>query len=172
MSQQKNVLFVITTIFLWFQLGCTNNNSELSTELSFAEKEQIKLEIQSTLEDYTIYAQSKNVKQILSFWSNSADFIHAGDGEIFGDYKKWESFVIDITPKIEEWIYWRYFNFNTIVLSRKAAACTVELEYAFMMDGEKHEVKGSWTYVFRKNANDWQVVTDNGTHIPINIDDE
>ena len=57
------------------------------------------------------------------------------------------------------------------MLSRNAAAYTMNFENAFIENGETRTVTGSWTYVLRKSDLGWQVVMSNGTHIGLSYDE-
>lgn len=116
-------------------------------------------------------AKSKDVEGMLSFWSDSEDFIHAGDGSIFGGYEKWSNWMRSKNDEIDEWLYWNNTDIHVIVLARNAAAYTMNFEFAFIEGGETRKVKGSWTYVFRKTQSSWQVVMSNGTHIGLSYDE-
>jgi ketosteroid isomerase-like protein len=154
-------------------MGCNIDNSSRLEVLTEEEKEQIELEILQTVEDYVEKVKSRDLEGILSFWSDSEDFIHAGDGSIFGGYEKWSNWIRrHITnDAIEEYLYWNNTDIHVIVLARNAAAYTMNFENAFMENSETRKVTGSWTYVFRKSESCWQVVMSNGTHIGLSYDE-
>ena len=62
-------------------------------------------------------------------------------------------------------------DIHAIVLSRDAAAYTMNFENAFIENVETHKVTGSWTYVFRKSELGWKVVMSNGTHVGLSYDE-
>ena len=154
-------------------MGCNSDNSSQSTELPEEVKKKIDLEIRQRVDDYFENVKSKDIEGMLSFWSDSEDFIHAGDGRIFGDYNKWSNWLKNRNRKgtVDEWLYWNNTDIHIIVLSRNAAAYTMNFENAFIENGKTRKVTGSWTYVFRKSESGWQVVMSNGTHIGLSYDE-
>ncbi len=166
--------FAICSVFLFlFILGCNSDNSLQSTELTVEEKKQLELEISQTVDTYFESVKSRDIAGMLSFWSDSEDFIHAGDGRIFGDYDKWSNWLKDRHSKgiVEKYLYWNTSDIHVIVLSKDAAAYTMNFENAFIQNGETREVTGSWTYVLRKSDSGWQVVMSNVTHFGLNYDE-
>lgn len=160
-------------LFFVLLMGCNIDNSSRSEGLTDESKVQIELEIRQTVDDYFENVKSKNLEAILSFWSDSEDFIHAGDGSVFGGYEKWSSWLKDMNNKgtVEEWLYWNKSDIHVIVLSKDAAAYTMNFESAFIENGETRTFTGSWTYVFRKSESKWKVVMSNGTHIGLSYDE-
>jgi ketosteroid isomerase-like protein len=166
--------FAICNILVFVLLvGCRIDNSSEPEELSIESMEQIESEIRQTVDDYFENVKSKNLDAMLSFWSDSEDFIHAGDGSVFGGYEKWSNWLTDRNKKgtVEEWLYWNNSDIHVIVLSKDAAAYTMNFENAFIENGETRKVTGSWTYVFRKSELGWQVVMSNGHHIGLSYDE-
>lgn len=166
--------FTICCAFLIsFFLGCNSDNSSQSTELTKAVKEQIELEVRQTVDTYFESVKSRDILGMLSFWSDTEDFIHAGDGRIFGDYDKWSNWLKDRHSKgiVEKYLYWKNSDIHVIVLSEDAAAYTMNFENAFIQNGETRQVTGSWTYVLRKSDLSWQVVMSNGTHLGLSYDE-
>ena len=128
----KNILL----IFALFVLSCTPYKEKTSKfdVLSKEVKEQIELEVRQRVDDYFEDVQSKDIKGMLSFWSNSEDFIHAGDGSIFGNYDKWSNWLLDRYNKgtVEKWLYWKNSDIHVIVLSKDAAAYTIITRTTFL----------------------------------------
>ena len=51
-------------------------------------------------------------------------------------------------------------------LSKDAATATTEFETSrITIDGDTVNVRGAWTYVFRRSNGDWDVVHTNGPHV-------
>lgn len=113
------------------------------------EREQIDREIRQTVSDYFEAAKAKDVEKLLSFWSDSEDFVIAGDGNVLGGYDKWAAWLVAKMDQIDKWIYWNVDDIHVTILSRNAAAYTMNFDYSFIEQGETREVNGSWTYVFR-----------------------
>ncbi len=131
--------------------------------MSDAERSRIEQEVRQTVENYVEAVKDADLPKILSFWGDFDDFVHAGDGSIFGDHEKWSAWITDNLP--DEWLYWNNSDIHVAVLAPTAAAYTMNFESAWVKDDQTQEVTGSWTYVFRKTAAGWQVVQSNGTHI-------
>ena len=166
MTAMKNKLLLpikISVLLLLFLTRCSNKES-LQTELSNSEKDDIKKEIIQIVDNYFESVKSNDIEEILIFWSNSDDFIHAGDGSIFGGYKEWSSYLREWTNPDRKWLYWNNKDIHVIVIDRIAASYTMNFENAFIEKGDTIKVKGSWTYVFRKENSEWKVVASNGMH--------
>ena len=135
-----NILFYFTicsVLFFALIMGCNIDNSSRPEELSDEAKKQIELEIRQTVDDYFEDVKSKDIEAAISFWSDSEDFIHAGDGRVFGGYEKWTNEMRNFNKDIvEEWLYWNNSDIHVIVLSRDAAAYTMNFENAFIENGE------------------------------------
>ena len=162
----KNKLLLtikITTLLLLFLTRCSNKES-LQTELSNSEKDNIKSEIIQRVDVYYEAVKNNNIKEILTFWSSSDDFIHAGDGSIFGGYKEWSIWLREWTKPDRIWLYWNNKDIHVIVIDKIAASYTMNFENAFIEKGDTIKVKGSWTFVFRKENSEWKVVASNGMH--------
>lgn len=158
--------WVLGAVFMSvLMLGCGGGRRASPDTLSAEEKEQIEREIRRTVDEYFEAVKSKDLPNILSFWSNSEDFVHAGDGRIFGGYQEWSSWLKNNIDGADEWLYWNNTDIHVLVLARNAACYTMNFENAAIRNRETQEVRGSWTYVFRKAESGWQVVHSNGTHI-------
>jgi ketosteroid isomerase-like protein len=168
----KPNLSFCTTIYSAFLLfaGCNGDHSLGSHGLTEKLKGQIELEIRQRVDDYF---QAKDVEAMLSFWSDSEDFIHAGDGRIYGGYEKWSNWIKNWNREgnIDQVLYFNRSDIHVVVLSEDAAAYTMNFEWSFVQNGETRIVPGSWTYVFRKSDLGWQVVMSNGTHIGFSYDE-
>lgn len=127
-----------------------------------ADRAQIEREVRQTVDAYIAAAQANDLPKILSFWGDFDDFIHAGDGRVFGDRKTWTAWIAENLP--DEWLYWNNSDIHVAVLAPNAAVYTTNFEFAWINAGKKQEVTGSWTYVFRRTQAGWQVVHSNGTH--------
>ena len=102
------------------------------------------------------------------FWSDSEDFIFAGDGRILGGYKEWTDDMSQFTEITNRFPYWENKNIKIEVLSRNAASYTMEFDNGRIgVTGDTLHTKGAWTYVFRRDKGDWRVIQTNGT--PKNI---
>ena len=133
------------------------------------EREQIDQEIRQTVSDYFDAVRAKDIEKLLSFWCNSEDFVFAGDGRIRGGYDEWTKWLVARMGQIDRWESWEVSDIHVTILSRNAAAYTMNFHYSFVEQGKQRAVRGSWTYVFRHQSEGvWQVVAGNGTHIPVN----
>ena len=61
------------------------------------EKEEITAEIIEVVDKYIEAVTSNDLEKTLAFWSDSDEFIHAGDGSIIGGYAEWSSWLRDWT---------------------------------------------------------------------------
>ncbi len=134
-----------------------------------ADKSQIEQDVRETVENYVEAIKAGDLPLILAFWGDFEDFIHAGDGRVFGNHEKWTTWISNNLP--DEWLYWNNSDIHVSVLARNAAAYTMNFEVSFIKDGETVKITGSWTYVFRKTSAGWQVVQSNGTHVGWSYDE-
>lgn len=165
---------IFSLIAFLLLVGCSNSNSSGLEKLTDDLRLQIEMEIRKTVEDYLENVKSKNLEGILSFWSDSEDFVHAGDGSIFGGYEEWSNWLINRNKSgvVEKWLYWNNSDIHVIVLDKNAAAYTTNLEMSFISQGDTTEVTGSWTYVFRRTEAGWKVITSNGTHVGLSYENQ
>ena len=130
------------------------------------ERAAITEEITQTLDRYIDANMRRDLDDILVFWSDSEDFVFAGDGVILGGYDEWVELVTQLTADTEKWLKWEINNVHVEVLSENAASCTFEFEYAKLTrNGATERLRGAWTYVFKKNGGSWKVIQTNGTHV-------
>lgn len=142
-----------------------------SETISEADRARVEREVRQAVVDYVEAVKAKDLPRILSFWGDFDDFVHAGDGRIFGDHDKWTSWLKENTKNTDEWLYWNNTDIHVAVLAQDAAAYTTNFENSYVEDGETHKVTGSWTYVLRKTEAGWQVVHSNGHHIGFSYDE-
>ena len=166
MTFMKNKLLLATQVsilLILFLTGCSSKES-LQTELSNAEKEEIRAEIIQIVDDYYEAVTSNDIERILTFWSSSDEFIHAGDGSIFGGYKEWSSYLRGWTKPDRIWLFWNNKDIHVVVIDKVAASYTMNFENSFIEKSDTVRVKGSWTFVFRKEGSEWKVIASNGMH--------
>ena len=158
---KSQFLLHLALIVLITFTSCKKTDERKLTRL---EKEQITKEIVGVVDNYFKVVQANDIDQILEFWSDSEEFIHAGDGSIVGDYEKWSNWLKDWTNPDRKWLYWNNTDVHVIVLDKMTGTYTMNFDNAFILDGDTMKVKGSWTYVLRKEGVEWKVITSNGTH--------
>lgn len=156
----KNLIGVIIILIL---IGCQSNNSQ---ELSEQEKSKIKNEINNRVDRYFEAVKLLNLEEMYEFWSESEDFIFAGDGRILGGNKEWTNEMNEFAEITDHFIYWNNKNIKIEVLSQNAASYTMEFDNERIgVSGDTLNTKGAWTYVFKRDKGDWRVIQTNGTHI-------
>jgi ketosteroid isomerase-like protein len=130
--------------------------------LSSAQEDQIKTEVRQTLTDYFNAFTSGDMEKTHAFWGDFDDFIHAGDGRVFGDRDKWLAWIDANQP--DEYISWNHSDIHVAVLAANAASYTMNFEVVSKTGGEEATVTGSWTNVLRKTNDGWRAVHSNGKH--------
>ncbi len=144
-------------------LACT---SPPRGELTSAESELIRAEIQQVLDDYVEAVKRKDLDAQLRFWSDSGELVFAGDGAILGGYDEWAADLKRYTDETEEWQRYDWHNIHIAPLSRDAASATIEFDVLkTTTDGGTWARTGSWTYVFKRFSDGWKVIQTNGHHI-------
>ena len=148
---------------LAFMCGCQPGSSD---DVSPAEREAIVQEIKQTIDEYINAIQRIDLDAQLSFWSDSEEFVFAGDGAILGGYSEWAEQLRQVNQVNKKWNYFNISNLHVVVLSRDAASATLEFENSKeKTNGETLRQRGVWTYVFKNYDGQWRVIQTNGTHI-------
>ena len=158
----KNLILLLN--FALITMSCVNQEQQNLTELSQEEKENIKVEISNAVDNYNKAITSNDIDNMINFWSDSEEFIHAGDGMVVGGYEEWTNWLRDWFNPERNWLYWRGSNVNIVVLSKEAALYTYKFEDAYVDGVDTTRVEGAWTFVFRKENSDWKVIASNGAH--------
>ena len=155
-------LTLIYILFISAIIGCQESGSN---ELTDQERQNLEGEIIERLNNYADAVVNKNIDDILSFWSNSDDFVFAGDGAIIGGYNEWAAIAIRDNDQALKWINWNWNNVHIKILSKESASATVEFNYKKInIQQDTISGYGSWTYVFLKNKDEWKVIQSNGHH--------
>ena len=152
---------VAAAILLCILCGCGPNDPASET-LSSEDRANIEAEVRQALDDYGAACVAGDMEQIKAFWGDFDDFIHAGDGRVFGDREKWLKWITDNSSG--KMISWVFSDVHVAVLGPSAASYTANFEVVSVVDGEEVTVTGSWTYVLRKTDAGWRVVHSNGKH--------
>jgi len=158
----KITILVIVCIFLLLTSCRTDNSQELSKQ----DISKIKKEIINRVDQYFEAVKVLDIEEMVKYWSDSEDFIIAGDGKIIGGYKEWTDQQRAFASITDHYIFWENKNINVEVLSRNAACYTMEFNNGrISTSGDTLNTKGAWTYVFKKYNGDWKVIQTNGAHI-------
>jgi ketosteroid isomerase-like protein len=130
--------------------------------LTVTDKARIEAEVRQTVADYIAMVLAGDYETAYEFWGDFDDFIHAGDGRIFGDHDSWIAWMANHQP--DEFQSWKNTDIHIAVLASNAAAYTMNFETVVVTNGEEARTTGSWTYVMRKTDAGWRVVHSNGKH--------
>ena len=141
--------------------GCDSSESP-GVSLSTEDTARIEAEVREALDDYAAVAVAGDQERVAAFWGDFEDFIHAGDGRVFGDRDAWLEWIAANQP--DETLSWEWSDVHVAVLGRNAAAYTANFEVVNVVGGEEATTTGSWTYVLRKTDDGWRVVQSNGKH--------
>lgn len=142
--------------------GCGTDENCSGTSLSPGDTARIEAEVRQALEDYGAAVVAGDRERVEFFWGDFDDFIHAGDGRVFGDREAWLEWMA--LNKADETVSWQFSDVHVAVLGAKAAAYTANFEVVNVADGVESITTGSWTYVLRKTDEGWRVVQSNGKH--------
>lgn len=154
--------FAVLSLLL-FGVGCQTDNSG---EMTAATRDQIVQEIADLLDAYSDAVATWDMDAINSFWGNSRSFVFAGDGAILGGHEEWSATLRQYGEEVDRWLKFEYRNVHVAALSTNAATATAEFEHSRVtVDGDTVNVRGAWTYVFKKSDEKWDVVHTNGTHV-------
>ena len=153
---------VVSTCLVIGLCACESDINSMGTDLSAADKAGIESEVRQALENYAAAAIAGDREKLMAFWGDFDDFIHAGDGRIFGGRESWIAWMAAHQP--DETVSWEYSDVHVAVLGGTAASYTANFEVVSIRDGEESTTTGSWTYVLRKTDDGWRVVHSNGKH--------
>ena len=155
----KNLFITFYLCSLFFS-GCINK-SELTEKEAAIIENQIKVRVEEYIESVKVL----DFESMLDFWSDSKDFVYAGDGRVLGGYKEWHASMKNFVQTTKQVLSWNNQNIHIKALSDNAASYTMEFEVSFIgVKGDTSHVKGAWTYVFEKSNGKWKVIHTNGTH--------
>ena len=150
--------------------GCDPGESP-GVSLSAEDTARIEGEVRQALDDYAALAVAGgDQERVAAFWGDFEDFIHAGDGRVFGDRDAWIAWLAANQP--DETLSWEYSDVHVAVLARNAASYTANFELVNVVGGEEETITGSWTWVLRKTDGGWRVVHSNGKHNEFSYYDE
>lgn len=150
--------------------SCKANDDSACVGLSAADTVRIEAEVRQALDDYGASNVAGDWERVDSFWGDFDDFIHAGDGRVFGDRNAWISWMH--ANRSNNAVSWEYSDVHVAVLGANAASYTANFEVVNMVDGEESTITGSWTWVLRKTEDGWRVVHSNGKHNGFSYYDE
>ncbi len=63
-----------------------------------AERSRIEKEVRQTVQSYVEAVKANDLPTMRAFWGDFDDFVHAGDGRVFGDHDKWTAWLADNLP--------------------------------------------------------------------------
>ncbi len=154
----------ILIVVAWHFIANTAAGDALNTETKIL----VTNEIREVLEGYRDAMLSRDYDAMIAFWSDSDDFVLAGDGRILGGIDAWQTETTKHYKDTSSWEIWDWQNVQILPLSELAASATVEFRFRWVdKDGASQNARGAWTYVFRKEGGDWKVVQTNGTHVAL-----
>lgn len=135
---------------------------------SEAWRQAVHEEIQMALDDYREAILSLDYDAMLSFWSDSEEFVFAGDGRILGGSDAWKTEMARHHDSTSRWEQWDWQSVHILPLSESVASATLEFRLRWVdVDGTTHNSRGAWTYVFLRLDGIWKVVHTNGTHVEL-----
>lgn len=142
--------------------GCERYECDSPATLSAADTDRIEAEVRQALDEYAAAVVSGDRESVEAFWGDFDDFIHAGDGRVFGDREAWLAWMASHRP--DETLSWAFTEVHVAVLGARAASYTANFEVVNIRGVEESTTTGSWTYVLRKTDGAWRVVQSNGKH--------
>ena len=153
-------------LLILFAVASAPNGFSQNNELSDAEKQKIKSEIQQRIDEYCDAFSDMDKEWFRGFWAGK-ELVFAGDGKLLKSFDTAIAEPIDnLSANYKELIYCNLSTEDIIVLGQNAASCVVTYDWRLLMtSGDTLQSKGSWLYVFVKNDNQWKVVHTAGTHI-------
>ena len=142
--------------------GCGAQEDCSDVDLSPQETARIETEVRQALEDYGAAVVAGDRDRVEFFWGDFDDFIHAGDGRVFGNREAWLAWMAE--NKVDQTLSWEFSDVHVAVLGPRAASYTANIEVVSVVGGVESTTTGSWTYVLRNTDQGWRVVQSNGKH--------
>ena len=157
----KNYIVIIS---LLISVCACNNPAE--NELTDDVKNEIVQEISAIMNTYSNDVKNWDSDAIDNFWGDYEGFVFAGDGYVLGGHKEWSDLLDEYEKQVDRWLKFEYYDMYIDVLSKNAVSVTSEFEHSrITLKGDTVNIKGVWTYVFKKSDEKWNVVHTNGTHL-------
>jgi ketosteroid isomerase-like protein len=158
-----NELKILFLILPFIAVGCQpKGENQMNADTS----DKVVQEISDILEAYEKAVVSWDREAINRFWGDSDSFVFAGDGIILGGHSEWAETLDRYEKTVEKWLKFEYTSTHIEALSMDAATATTEFEHSrISVEGDKVNIRGSWTYVFKKQDGKWNVIHANGTHV-------
>jgi len=150
--------------------GCEAVDDSQAINLSAADRSRIEAEVRQALDDYAASVVAGDQERVAAFWGDFDDFIHAGDGRVFGNREAWLAWIASNQP--DDTVSWEFSDVHVAVLGARAASYTANFKVVNVVGGEESTITGSWTYVLRKTDDGWRVVQSNGKHNEFSYYDE
>ena len=158
-----NELSVLLLILPLLGFGCQPNGGN---QMTADARDRVVQEINDILEGYAAAVATWDRDAINRFWGDSGGFVFAGDGTILGGHREWAETLDQYERQVDRWLKFVYRNTHVEALSIDAATATTEFEHSrITVEGDTVNVRGAWTYVFKKLDGKWNVVHTNGTHV-------
>ncbi len=155
-------------IFFLF-LMLTGSCRQKERNLSGSEIAQIKNDIIKKSEKHASDLENHDLKAVLTFYADTADFVIFGDGYYWGDYQTAEGVLNGMVGK-DGWrkmLKWDLRNHKVYVFSENAASHLVEFDHEHLdTGGDTIRSSGCFTYGMQKIRGEWKAVTVHVSHIP------
>jgi hypothetical protein len=134
-------------------------------DLTLTEKKKITQEIETLMAKF-FSPEGLTYETHVSLRANHLGYVYASDGKIlFTDFESYRSSTEAIFKNIQRFTEVKRLRTFIYVLSKDAATCTVEFESKFLkISGDTVVNNGCWTFVFKKFAEGWETIQENGTH--------
>lgn len=156
-------LSVLLLILPFLGVGCQSNGS---SQTAADARDKVVQEITDILDAYATSVATWDREAINQFWGDYDGFVFAGDGTILGGHSEWTKTLDQFEKQVDRWLKFVYQNTHVETLSIDAVTATTEFEHSrITVEGDTVNVKGAWTYVFKKFDCKWKVVHTNGTHV-------
>jgi hypothetical protein len=123
--------------------GCEPDDDSLDMSLSAADRARIEAEVRQALDDYAASVVAGDQERVMAFWGDFDDFVHAGDGRVFGNREAWLAWIASNQP--DKTVSWEFTDVHVALLGARAASYTANFKFVNVVGGEESTTTGSWT---------------------------
>jgi hypothetical protein len=167
----KRLFYVIPLVcLLCFAFGCHKAEEVVaeSPDMTDEEKASVAASAEQALSEYVETMKQMDWNRMFEFFMDGDDLVFAEDGTISSGKDVIVGNLREKTAAIKKINSLEHTNKHTYVLSKDAAAISLEFDQSFtLVTDDTIRQRGSWIYIFHRINNEWKIAHTGGTRIPV-----